>query len=349
MPMPKPRQGESRRQWREKDRASSKGNGSPRAATNAPPVRPREERDDYLQRCRRDLTLGGHNEADAERACAAEFDSGRRTLGTSPGGGDPDLTDGVPASAAAHRPSSPGYEVRAAAQGIGEVYVYEEIGGGLFGGGVTADMVRGDLKNLGGVRELRIYLNSPGGDFFEALAIHSQLRRYPARKVAFIDGLAASAASIIAMAGDQRRAAANAFLMVHDPWGGAIGSAADLRRTADALDKVRGQMVREYVRATGADAGRVERMMAEETWLTADEAMAEGFVDAIDGELAVAARVVGAFDLSAFHYRRPPESAAAGPRAGHEPPLLAPLMIRPAYDRAAKAVSRMQMASVKRP
>ena len=118
-------------------------------------------------------------------------------------------------------------------------------------------------------RHLIVYINSPGGDFFEAAAIHAQLVRHKARKVIYIDGLAASAASLIAMAGEERRIASNAMVMVHDPWAGVIGSADDMERMATALGKIKGQMVAEYTRATGQEAETIATMMSAETWLTA--------------------------------------------------------------------------------
>lgn len=133
---------------------------------------------------------------------------------------------------------------------------------------------------------VEVRINSPGGSVTEGLAIYNALKsRAP---MVYIDGVAASIASLIAMAGTQVIAAANALVMVHDPWVGTEGNADALRRTADALDKHRDAMLQAYAR-TGLPRQELTNLLAAETWMNADEARALGFVDEIREALPYAA------------------------------------------------------------
>ncbi len=190
----------------------------------------------------------------------------------------------------------PNYRVRMAGAKTAEVFIYDEIGGGFFGGGITAKRFADDLKALGHVTTLNVRMNSPGGDVFDGLAIYNTLKRHPANVIVDVDGMALSIASVIAMAGNQINMAKNAMMMIHDPWGIAAGTAEDLRRQADLMDTVKGNLVTTYADRTKNSAGDIEEMMSAETWLTAADAVQQGFADAITTELQMAAR----FDLSRF-------------------------------------------------
>lgn len=176
-----------------------------------------------------------------------------------------------------------------------DLFIYDDIGEGWFGG-ISANQVVADLKALGAVDTLNVRINSAGGSVFEGLAIYNAIDRNPARVVTHVDGIAASIASIIAMAGAEILIASNAMMMVHNPAGIALGTAEDMRRTADLLDTVRGTLVDTYVRRTGNDAGKVSAWMDEETWFTASAARDAGLVDAITEPLQLAA----SGDLSRF-------------------------------------------------
>lgn len=188
------------------------------------------------------------------------------------------------------------WKMQAAAGDRGEVTIYDVIGDPW--DGTTAKGFAADLKGLGAVRDLDVYVNSPGGYVFDAVAIYNQLVRHRARVTMNIDGLAASAASVIAMAGNQINIALNGMMMIHDPWVFAMGSAPDLRRQADMLDNVRGTILDTYVARTGGDEGEISEMMAEETWFGAEDAVRLGFADEITGEVDLAQ--AAAFDLSKF-------------------------------------------------
>lgn len=162
----------------------------------------------------------------------------------------------------------------------GEVFIYDAIGKSYFDDGVSANSFAQALKEMGQVGALDIYINSPGGSVFEGLAIYNQIKRFDAKKVVHIDGIAASIASVIAMAGDEVRIAANGMFMIHDPWGMAMGNAKDMRKEADALDKIRDVLLDNYVARTGGKREEISDWMAAETWMNADEALERGFATA---------------------------------------------------------------------
>lgn len=158
----------------------------------------------------------------------------------------------------------------------GEIYVYEAIGEGWFGG-ITAKSFADALRDLGKVDALDIYINSPGGSVFDGIAIFNQIRRFNGEKIIHIDGIAASIASVIAMGGDEIHIAANGMMMIHDPWGVAFGTAGDMRKCADSLDKVRDTILDTYIAKTGGKKEQISDWMTAETWMNADEALERGF------------------------------------------------------------------------
>jgi ATP-dependent Clp protease protease subunit len=194
------------------------------------------------------------------------------------------------------------YDFRARVEGAGEIVIYDEIG--AFG--IPAKAFLDELKALGPIAELTLRINSPGGSVFDGIAIYNALRRHEARVTVWIDGIAASIASMIAMAGDQVVMPENAMLMIHDPSGLVVGTAADMRAMAEALDKMKAGMVAAYRDKSGRDDVEIEALMAAETWLSAEEAMDLGLADRVEQPVAMAAH----FDLSRFH-NTPPQLAAS--------------------------------------
>ena len=167
-----------------------------------------------------------------------------------------------------------------------EVSIYDEIGFG----GVTAKQFAADLKKLKG-QHIDLRINSVGGSVIEGAAIFNALKRHKGGLTVHIDGLAASMASVIAMAGEETRIAENALLMIHNPWSMTMGDADDLRKEADVLDKLKATLVNAYVRKTGQPRAAIEQMMDDEKWMDAQEALELGFVDEIDAPIAAAASV----------------------------------------------------------
>lgn len=165
---------------------------------------------------------------------------------------------------------------------------------------VTAKAFVDDLAKIpDSVKTLRVHINSPGGDVFGALNIANALRDQrvtKGRKVeTIVDGLAASAASIIAMAGSPVRMSDNGLLMIHDAWTRAAGNAAEMRKVADELDKIRdGSIVPTYQWHTKLESKDIVSLMAAETWMDADEALEKGFIDEKQAGLKAAASITPA-------------------------------------------------------
>lgn len=197
------------------------------------------------------------------------------------------------------------FTMKAKAEETAEVLIYESIGESFFSEGIGAKQFAKELKALGSVKQLDIRINSPGGSVFEGQAIYSQLKSHKAAKTVYIDGLAASIASVIAMAGDTIVMPRNATMMIHDPWTMAVGTAEDMRKTAEALDTVKSGILAAYRDKSGLDDGTISELMSEETWMDADEAAEWGFVDQVEEPVQIAAH----FDLARF--RNVPETLKA--------------------------------------
>jgi ATP-dependent protease ClpP protease subunit len=194
------------------------------------------------------------------------------------------------------------YSIRNAAAGA-EVHVYDAIGGP---DGVSAKEFAKDLKAHANAKTLTIRINSPGGSCFDGIAIFNQLKRHPARKTVHVDGIAASAASVICMAGDEIVMPDNTIMMVHRPYALVLGNAGDMQAMVEALNRVEDAMVLAYRRSRQTDA-RIRALLAAETWMGAQEAVDLGFADRVVDAVAIAAH----FDLSRFGYRNVPQPGAA--------------------------------------
>lgn len=147
------------------------------------------------------------------------------------------------------------------------------------GAGVTAKRVAGALRGIG-ARDVTVNINSPGGDFFEGLAIYNLLREHPHAVNVRVLGIAASAASVIAMAGDRIEVPRAGFFMIHNSWAVALGNRHDLRAMADMLEPFDQAMVDVYAARTGGDAADIAQMMDRETWIPGSQAVEKGFADA---------------------------------------------------------------------
>lgn len=142
-----------------------------------------------------------------------------------------------------------------------------------------------DLRGLD-VKNITVRIYSDGGSVFAGLAIYNALKNHPAQILIVIDSLAASIASVIAMAGTVEMPE-NAFMMIHNPWGGACGEASDMEKMAEILAKIKTSLVGVYEQKTGLAADKLSTMMDDETWLTAQEAVDLGFADRVAGQADV--------------------------------------------------------------
>lgn len=173
----------------------------------------------------------------------------------------------------------------AAAEGDNVITMFEVIGEDWWtGGGVTAKRISAALRSIG-ERDVVVKINSPGGDMFEGIAIYNLLRGHPAKVTVEVMGWAASAASIIAMAGDEIRMGTGTFMMVHNAWGVVIGNRHDMREAATLFDSFDGAIVDIYEGRTGLERAEIVKLMDAETFMGPSEAVKNGFADVVDNDL----------------------------------------------------------------
>lgn len=194
------------------------------------------------------------------------------------------------------------YSIQAKADQSADISIFDEIG--FYG--VNAKQFIGDLKAID-AKTIKLAINSPGGSVFDALAMYNALRQHPANVEVTVLGVAASAASLVAMAGDTIVMPENAFMMIHNPLNFAYGNADELREIADVLDKIGASLVATYANRTGLPEAEIKALLDAETWLNAEEAVLKGFAD----ELQPALKVAASFDME-----RLPDNV----RAAIEPP-----------------------------
>lgn len=205
-----------------------------------------------------------------------------------------------------------GYSIKAKGNAEAEIFLYGDVGGGgWFSDGVTAKQFADDLKAAGKVDTIHLRINSYGGDVFDGLAIYRQLVDHKAKVIAHVDGIAASIASIIAMSADEIEISESGFLMIHDAWGVAIGTADDMRTTAGLLDVTTASLTEVYVSRTRNSTERVREWMVAETWFTGAEAVEHGFADRMAANMRVAAK----FDPSRHKFRHAPAALSDAPGA----------------------------------
>lgn len=163
-----------------------------------------------------------------------------------------------------------------------ELTIYEFIGEDWYGEGTTSKTVKAQIDaSAGRYDRLLVCINSPGGDAFEGIGIYNVLRATGKPIEVRIDGVAASAASIIAMAGDIITMGPNTMMMVHNAWAFCMGNAADMRKMADDLEKISTAIGQTYVTKTKLSSEQIQALMDAETWLTAQECVEQGFATKI--------------------------------------------------------------------
>jgi Protease subunit of ATP-dependent Clp proteases len=173
-----------------------------------------------------------------------------------------------------------------------ELMIFSQIGEWDDMGDVSAKAFAKDLSKLPtSVKRLDIHINSPGGSVFEAQGIYSRLADHRSTKHVYVDGLAASAASIIAMVGHKIYIRANANMMIHLPSGLAMGNADDMRHMATALDSITESMINVYAKRTNLERDEIRSLLAAETWMSPDDAVDKGFADEVRGVVKAAAVV----------------------------------------------------------
>jgi len=188
----------------------------------------------------------------------------------------------------------------------GEIVLYGTVGDDYWGQGFHATDVLAALAEVGRSSDVTVRINSGGGYLDDGIAIYNALRAHDGKVNVVVDGIAASAASVIAMAGDDRRMATGALLMIHDAATGVFGTVAELEKVIKGLNAQSESMAGIYARACGGDAAAIRTEMRAETWLTAEEAVSRGFATSTDQKAAAQAP---AFDYRI--YARAPERLVA--------------------------------------
>ena len=197
-----------------------------------------------------------------------------------------------------HAAAKPFWTIRAAKDKphTGELLLYGLIGSGnglsWMDDEITPKSFKTQLDDLGDISDLNVFINSDGGDVFAGQAIYSMLKRHPATVTVYVDGLAGSIASVVAMSGDRVVMPRNAMMMVHNPWTMGIGDAEQFRKIADSLDQIRESILVAYQDKTGKTRDDLIPMLNAETWMTAEQAVQQGFADEVESAKAVAASVV---------------------------------------------------------
>jgi len=171
---------------------------------------------------------------------------------------------------------------------VPEIYLYDVIGDDMFGG-VSDRQFAEELAQLKGAKQIDIRVNSPGGDVFQGHAIFNLLRNHPARIRMFVDGIAASIASEIILAGDEIEIAENARIMIHQARGGMFGTAGELQDFSKLVASINDDLVATYAARGGSSADEFRRMMQKDTYFTAKQAVDMKLADRVGGRLAVAA------------------------------------------------------------
>ena len=183
------------------------------------------------------------------------------------------------------------YNIQNKAGKPADVYIFDEIGTY----GITAQEFITDIKDLKDT-PINLRINSLGGDVFDGMAMYNVIKRREAKTTVYIEGIAASIATIISLGADEVVMAENSLFMIHNAWGGTMGEAKDMRKTAETLEKITGELTDIYRKKTGLSYDALAEMMDEETWLNANEALEMGFIDTISDSIKVAAK----YDVSKF-------------------------------------------------
>jgi ATP-dependent Clp protease protease subunit len=170
-----------------------------------------------------------------------------------------------------------------------ELVLYGTIGEDFFGEGITGKAVSEELRAFGEIENLDVRINSMGGDVFDGVTIYNRLKQLNANITVYVDGLAASIASIIAMAGDEIIMSEGSLFMIHSPMTGVFGNQRDMEEKIQVLDTIEEEMLSIYAKRTGMSRSELRTMVHAETWFGSEEAIEMGFASKVDEELNIAA------------------------------------------------------------
>ena len=223
-----------------------------------------------------------------------------------------------------------------------EISIFDEIG--MWG--VSAKQFISDLQRVPADHSILLRIHSPGGEVFDGNAIANALQRRGNVEVQ-IEGLAASMATVISLSGAPVKMAENGFYMIHNPWGMAMGDAAELRDQAELLDKIRLNMVNAYAAKSGQSAEQITEWMDAETWFTAAEAQAAGFIDEVTDSMAIAATANKFTRLARF--KNPPVNLTARAQQMENPSEPEIVAEEPVLEETPEATVVSESAPVEQP
>lgn len=183
------------------------------------------------------------------------------------------------------------WKMKALNDGKAEIFIYSDIGYDWWEDKSTAQLFAEELKNLGDISSIDLHINSNGGDVFDGQAIHSLIKNHKGFVTAYIDGLAASIATVIAMGADKVIMPKNAMMMIHNAWTGLYGNANELRKMADDLDHINDTIVNTYLAKVKdkTDEATIRELMDKESWLNAEECLSLGLCDEVSEPVKMAA------------------------------------------------------------
>jgi ATP-dependent Clp protease, protease subunit len=193
-----------------------------------------------------------------------------------------------------------------------EMLCYDEIGNDGMGGGVKATDFKAQMDRAAGTYDkICLRINSPGGDAFEGMAIGNLIKSQKKPVKVCVDGLAASAASIVAMCGDSIEMSPNSMMMIHNAWSVAVGNSTELRKMADTLDKVSASIAQSYVDKTGKSMDDIKSMMDAETWMSAEDCVSNGFAHSVTKDDDMDAVAFAKLSLAKAKYKNVPKKFQA--------------------------------------
>lgn len=198
-------------------------------------------------------------------------------------------------------PKPPEFRVFMAGDKQAVIEIYDEIGPS-WAGMIDSKSVAAALKTAGDVDEIEVRINSIGGSAYDGIAIHNILKQHPANVRVRVDGVAISAASLIAMAGDEIEMPANALMMIHEPWTIAMGDEDNLLKAAEMLGKVNEAGIATYAARTGMKGEEIRQLLKDETWMTGEEAVSRGFATKLAGPVEV--KSTAAVARQSFPFRK---------------------------------------------
>ena len=210
------------------------------------------------------------------------------------------------------------YKIQAKNDDTAEISIFGDIGNSCWAPGVTPEDFKKDFDAVKDSKEIRVLVNSPGGDVFDGITIYNIIASERPKVKVEILGLAASAASVIALAGSSLKMHEGSFFMIHNAWGIAMGPADEMRKMAEILDKISGELINIYENQSDLDEKQIKEYMNDETWFTAEEAVEAGFADEIGEAVEAAASV--AIDQRIYAYKHVPERFQAHADENKEPP-----------------------------